>query len=152
MEGLEEGELLELDFSDTSALSDPSQFEKKGRKDKGKKSSKKDAAVPTVPIPLSPPHVQIMKSPPQVAGKVKQVSVPAKSNGKEVSTSAGSSLMNGKNPITNSALNRGAALTAVAHAVPKNGVSMKKNDFIREVFTLMQVCLTWAASSFMSVG
>jgi hypothetical protein len=144
--------VIELDFADTSALSDPDAFarqeqraktrksQKKGRKEREKDREREREEIEKswdVPQPAkaSPPPQEIVSTPPvTVNGKGK--------HGRKERAGSLVSQSSGDGP---SAIDSRAAYTSLLSALAqKKNASLKdlsRNDFVREVLTLIHVRL-----------
>ena len=159
----ENDEVVELDFSDTRALSDPAIFhsrlkEKKDKRDKGKKSRKdreKDKEREQAEIEKGwdlPTQAQV-QAPYQAAatGPVAEVARPkAQKEGKGVAMNGAA--VNGIaaiHPAHNGAVNGVAAKEAILGAlltkVPAPA-SIGRNDFVRELLALIHVSTSFSSS------
>jgi hypothetical protein len=155
---LEDGELLELDFNDTSALADPNAFRRRAdahakptpspaRKEKEKIGLPKKAEHTPSPAPAPapapapmvggamgkmpiPPQVQILKKAPSASPAPAPVPPP------------GPAKVNGTGASLDKGLNKPAVVDAVTKAFPVHangaGTGMKKNEFVRELYALIQ--------------
>jgi hypothetical protein len=146
--------MLELDFADTSALSDPDAFarqeqrakNRKGQK-KGRKEREKDREREREEIERSwdvPPPVKAL-SPPPPQGIVSTPLVAVNGNGKHSHKERTGSLVSqssddGPNSIDSRALHA-SLLSALAQKKNASLKDLSRNDFVREVLTLIHVCL-----------
>ena len=160
-------DVVELDFSDTRALSDPSIYstrlrEKKDRKEKGRKSRKerdrekerekaeieKGWDLPTQSV--GQPAYQSSATGP-VAEAATSASQPQQQQQAQVTRSpkqAKKAAVNGRVQIAqNGALDDAAAKDAIVHAMSgKNHVQLERNEFVRELLTLIHVRVLALAS------
>ncbi len=148
----ENDEVVELDFSDTRALSDPTIFssrlkEKKEKKDKGKKSRKerernkereqaeieKGWDLPTQ-AQVQPPYQAAATGPVAEAAKPKAIS--AAVNGAAVNGAA--AVRPSQNGTLNGTAAKEAILGALLTKVPAQA-AIGRNDFVRELLNLIHV-------------
>ncbi|KAK0213001.1 hypothetical protein DFS33DRAFT_1285814 [Desarmillaria ectypa] len=149
----QEEEILELDFEDTSALSDADAFREaemnvkkrnghKNQKRKGKASGReqRDAIERSwdVPVSLPPPVVpaspSLSPSPPP-STEVRHAPTTAKSTSVPKMTINGSMNANGKVPVAG--LNSDSVKESILDAVIPGGRHVDRNEFVREVLTLI---------------
>ncbi|KAG1735623.1 uncharacterized protein EDB91DRAFT_1250457 [Suillus paluster] len=144
-----DSDMIELDFADTSALSDPDAFakeqrsknrrsQKKGRKEREKDREREreeiekswDVPPPVKAVPL--PQFQGVVSAPAVAVNGKAKNVRKERAGSVASQSSG----DGPNAIDAPAVHASllSALAQKKNASPNN---LSRNDFVREVLTLI---------------
>lgn len=149
-----DSDMLELDFADTSALSDPDAFarqeqraknkksQKKGRKEREKDRERERAEIERswdVPPPVKAPSLP----PPQ--GIVSTPLVAVNGNGKHSRKERAGSLVSqssgdGPNSIDSRAVHA-SLLSALAQKKNANLKDLSRNDFVREVLTLIHVSL-----------
>jgi hypothetical protein len=145
--------MIELDFADTSALSDPEAFAKQEQRAKNRKSQKKgrkererDREREREEIENSwdvPPPVEVPSPPPQ--GVVSTPPVAVNGKGKhERKERAGSLISQSSNGDRNAIDSRTAHASLLSVLTQKKNANLKdlsRNDFVREVLTLIYVCL-----------
>lgn len=149
-----DSDMLELDFADTSALSDPDAFarqeqrakNRKGQK-KGRKEREKDREREREEIERSwdvPPPVKAL-SPPPPHGIVSTPLVAVNVNGKHSHKErTGSLVSQSSDDSSNSIDSRALHASLLSALAQKKNASLKdlsRNDFVREVLTLIHVCL-----------
>jgi hypothetical protein len=148
-----DSDVIELDFADTSALSDPDAFAKqeqraKNRKSqkKGRKEREKDREREREEIEKSWDVPQPAKaSPPPPQGIVSTPPVTVNGKGKHGRKERAGSLVSQSSGDGPSAIDSRAAYTSLLSALTqKKNASLKglsRNDFVREVLTLIHVRL-----------
>ncbi|PBK73770.1 hypothetical protein ARMSODRAFT_952844 [Armillaria solidipes] len=148
----QEEEILELDFEDTSALSDADAFREaemnakkrnghNNQKKKGKANGReqRDAIerswdVPVALPPAVPASPSLSPSPPPPA-EIRSAPTTAKTTSVPKTTINGSMKVNGKTPVTG--LDSVAVKESILDAVIPGGRHVDRNEFMREVLTLI---------------
>ncbi|KAG1867296.1 hypothetical protein DFJ58DRAFT_698545 [Suillus subalutaceus] len=144
-----DSDVIELDFADTSALSDPDAFareqrsknrrsQKKGRKEREKDREREreeiekswDVPPPVKVVPLSQPQGVASTPAVPVNGKAKHVRL------ERAGSVASQSSVDGTNAIDADAVHA-SLLSALAQKKNASSNNLSKNDFIREVLTLI---------------
>jgi len=147
-----DSDMIELDFADTSALSDPDAFareqrsknkrsQKKGRKEREKDREREreeiekswDVPPPVAVVPLSQPQGAVSTPAVPVNGKANHVRL------ERAGSVASQSSADGPNAIDAHAVHA-SLLSALAQKKNANSNNLSKNDFVREVLTLIHVC------------
>jgi hypothetical protein len=141
--------MIELDFADTSALSDPDAFareqrsknkrsQKKGRKEREKDREREreeiekswDVPPPVAVVPLSQPQGAVSTPAVPVNGKANHVRL------ERAGSVASQSSADGPNAIDAHAVHA-SLLSALAQKKNASSNNLSKNDFVREVLTLI---------------
>ncbi|SJK97351.1 uncharacterized protein ARMOST_00603 [Armillaria ostoyae] len=149
----QEEEILELDFEDTSALSDADAFreaemnakKRNGHNNQKKKKGKangreqRDAIerswdVPVALPPAVPASPSLSPSPPPPV-EIRSAPTTAKTTSVPKTTINGSMKVNGKTPVTG--LDSVAVKESILDAVIPGGRHVDRNEFMREVLTLI---------------
>jgi len=144
-----DSDMIELDFADTSALSDPDAFareqrsknkrsQKKGRKEREKDREREreeiekswDVPPPVAVVPLSQPQGAVSTPAVPVNGKAKHVRL------ERAGSVASQSSADGPNVIDAHAVHA-SLLSALAQKKNASSNNLSKNDFVREVLTLI---------------
>lgn len=159
----DQDDVVELDFSDTRALSDPTLFssrlkEKKEKKDRGKKNRKerekererekaeieKGWDLPTQT--QGQPAYQLSATGPVAEAATTAAKTHVTTSPKQTKKAA----VNGQSPVLNGTLDGTSAKDAVVvamvardRAAHQNNVS--RNDFVRELLTLIHVSVFWCS-------
>ncbi|KAG2363966.1 hypothetical protein BDR07DRAFT_1402913 [Suillus spraguei] len=144
-----DSDVIELDFADTSALSDPDAFakeqrsknrrsQKKGRKEREKDREREreeiekswDVPPPVKVVPLSQPQGVVSTPVVPVNGTAKHVHL------ERAGSAASQSSVDGPNAIDTHAAHA-SLLSAFAQKKNASSNNLSKNDFVREVLTLI---------------
>jgi len=147
-----DGDMVELDFADTSALSDPEAFSKQEQRAKNRKGQKKGRRerekdrerereeiekswdAPLAAKVMSPPPPNgIISTPPVVNGK-------GKYRRKERAGSPISQNSTDDPSVIDSRTAHASLLSALSRKKDASSRDLSRNDFVREVLTLIHVC------------
>lgn len=153
-----DSDIIELDFADTSALSDPDAFAKEQRsknrrsQKKGRKEREKDREREREEIEKSwdvPPPVKVVPLP-QPQGVVSTPAVPVNGKAKHVRKERAGSVASQSSVDDTNAIDAHAVhaslLSALAQKKNANSNNFSRNDFVREVLTLIHVCFIFIKS------
>jgi hypothetical protein len=153
-----DSDIIELDFADTSALSDPDAFAKEQRsknkrsQKKGRKEREKDREREREEIEKSwdvPPPVKAVPLP-QPQGVVSTPAVPVNGKAKHARKERAGSVASQSSVDDTNAIDAHAVhaslLSALAQKKNANSNNFSRNDFVREVLTLIHVCFIFMKS------